>query len=139
MILFTMLFLAGSALRVFAMEPLLVPVTDSVFHDNRSQKDWQISRSGRIKDTKEVQLYLQKLNKSGDSGWRLPTKEELYNLFSVFDLKENGEVKIRLEGKYWLQGDADKMYVGAWEIGDQCEPSRSFFQGNAGYVRAIRP
>ena len=139
--LLTVLLLQGSTIQLFAMEPVLVPVSDTVFHDNRGKKDWQINRSGRLKDTGAVQQYLQQLNtnSSGDTQWRLPTKEELYSLFSLFDLKQNGEVKIRLEGKYWLQENSGPMYVGTWEIGDQCEPTRSFFQGNAGFVRAIRP
>ncbi|SHO47288.1 DUF1566 domain-containing protein [Desulfopila aestuarii] len=137
--LVAVLILTGSAIRVSAMESSLVPVSDSIFHDNRSKKDWQMNRSSRMKDVEEVQHYLQKLNTNGDTGWRLPTKEELYSLFSLFDLKENGKVKIRLEGKYWLQDEADTIYVGAWEIGDQCEPTRSFFRGNAGYIRAVRP
>jgi len=139
LILLAGLLMAGSAGRVLAMEPALVPVSDFIFHDKRSDKEWQLSRSARIKDVKDVQHYLQQLNTNGISGWRLPTKQELHTLFSRFDLKENGKVKMRLEGKYWLQDDADAIYVGSWEIGDQCGPTRRFFRGNAGYVRAVRP
>lgn len=140
LLLLSLLILTGTATYVIGKQPILVPLSTTVFHDNISNKDWQVDRSRRIKDANEVRKYLEKLNHNGKTDWRLPTEEELYTLFSRFDFKDNGQVKIRIEGKYWLKDKEDKMFIGSWEIGDQCEPTRTFYRGgNAGYVRAIRP
>ncbi len=125
--------------EISGKSPALVQVSEKTFHDNLHNKDWQMDWSRRTRSVEEVRQYLQKLNKGSEGGWRLPTKEELYELMSIFDLKENGEVKIRFEGSYWLRDEADNFYVGSWEIGDQCEPSRTFFEGRSGHIRAIRP
>lgn len=139
LLLLPLFFPAAAATPVFAGTASLVPLSNTVFHDTVSKKDWQIERANRTKEPEQVQNYLRKLNREGNEGWRLPTKEELHTLFSRFDLKENGQVKIRMEGKYWLKDNTANVYVGSWEIGDQCEPTRSFFRGDAGYIRAIRP
>ncbi len=132
------LFVFLPLLAVSKTKPLTI-VSENVFQDSISHLDWQIQRSKRIKTEKEVQLYIQTINHGEHNDWRLPTKQELYEIFSVFDLKLNGEVKVRLEGNYWLADDNGQAYVGAWEIGDQCGPSRSFSRGKAGFVRAVRP
>lgn len=100
---------------------------------------WQLERSKRLRTTQEVDTYLAALNRGTYKDWRLPTRQEIFELFGFFDLKENGEVKLRLEGGYWLVNRNGEIEVGAWEIGDQCGPSRTYFTKKAGYVRAVRP
>jgi len=117
----------------------LEQLSATAFVEIKSQKMWMSDRSHRFKQPEEVLDYLRELNSGEFSDWRLPNKQELYELFSVFDLKNNGKVKIRLEGYYWLADNEGKLVVGSWEIGDQCEPSRTFYNGSAGYVRAVRP
>ncbi len=136
-----------SVVTLFAFLPLpavsktksLIILSEKVFQESSSHLDWQTQRSKRIKTEKEVQLYLQTLNHGEHDDWRLPTKQELYDIFSIFDLKLNGEVKVQLEGNYWLADDKGQPYVGAWKIGDQCGPSRSFSRAKAGVIRAVRP
>ncbi len=130
------MFFSGPAI---AQSESLTSVSEEVFQEKNNQKYWQIQRSKRIKSSEGVQLYLKTINQGEYSDWRLPTKQELSELFSIFDLKENGQIKIRLEGKYWLAENKQQPYVGTWEIGDQCGPTRSFSTDKAGYVRAIRP
>jgi len=123
---------AGAAIKLERRSP-------TIFVETKSQRMWMSDRSHRFKQPEDVRNYLHELNSGEFSDWRLPDKQELYELFSVFDLKNNGTVKIRLEGYYWLADDDGKLFVGSWEIGDQCEPSRTFYHGSAGYVRAVRP
>ena len=124
-----------------AMSKTITLRTHSVeeFQDTARQRFWQVNRSKKIKTIEEVSAYLTTLNQGKYDDWRLPTKLELFQLFSDFDLKRNGNLKIRLEGSYWLLDDMGQAHVGAWEIGDQCGPSRTFYKGKAGYLRAIRP
>ncbi|WP_028583896.1 DUF1566 domain-containing protein [Desulfogranum mediterraneum] len=117
----------------------LVERSPGVFAETRGGLNWQQQRSKKMESPAEVSRYLRELNQGAHQDWRLPDKEELFGLFSIFDLKQNNTIKIRLEGNYWLKDDRGKASVGTWEIGDQCGPSRSFYRGKAGYVRAVRP
>lgn len=127
------------ALPAISKEAAITALSDTAFMDNGSKKSWCMHRSKRIKKEDDATAYLERLNQGEFSDWRFPTKEELFKLFSIFDLKEHGNVKIRLEGAYWLTDDKGKIFTGAWEIGDQCGPSRTFYKEKSGYVRAIRP
>ncbi|MFW2364978.1 MAG: DUF1566 domain-containing protein [Desulforhopalus sp.] len=108
--------------------------------ETANNKMWQRDRSKKIESPNDVENYLQSLNQGSYNDWRLPTKQELYDFFTIFDFKKNGSVKIRLEGYYWLADDRNSsVYVGGWQVGDGCGPSRSFHKGKKGYVRAVRP
>lgn len=133
-----MLFLA-MPYSLEAAGPSLKLAEDGVFQEGRSGRMWLMERSKRLKTQEEVGEYLNTLNQGKFSDWRLPTRQELYDLFCIFDLKESGEVKIRLEGAYWLKGEKEQPEVGAWEIGDDCGPTRKYYQKKVGYVRPVRP
>ncbi len=119
--------------------PVLRSVGDQYFENRGEGVMWTKMRSKRFQTPSDVQDYLDNLNTGRFNDWRLPTKQELYDLLAIFDLKKNGEVKVRIEGKYWLVNNKGETSVGAWEIGDGCGPERRFFSGDNGYVRAIRP
>ncbi len=120
-------------------KPQLKSVGEQYFENTRKGDMWIKSRSKRFAASSEVKNYLKSLNEGQFNDWRLPTKHELYDLFMIFDFKNNGGIKVRIEGKYWLVNSAGQMSVGAWDIGDGCGPERTFSQGKKGYVRAIRP
>lgn len=118
---------------------LLVSVSDDYFKNTKNGAMWTKARSKRFEQASEAQAYLDMQNSGEFDDWRIPTKQELFDMLSVFDLKNNGEVKVRIEGRYWLADSKGQMSVGTWEIGDGCGPERRFFSGGKGYVRAIRP
>ncbi|BHH83805.1 Lcl domain-containing protein [Desulforhopalus sp. 52FAK] len=120
-------------------EESLVQISDSLFQEKNLGRVWQVQRSKKIKTTQDAIAYINQLNQGEFNNWRLPTKHELKNLFNIFDFKDNGNVMIRLEGSYWLAENHGAPYVGTFEIGDQCGPSRTFYNGKTGYVRAVRP
>ena len=120
-----------------AGEPVLNQISEEIFQNSRNDQMWQMQKSKRLKTASSAEQYLNELNQGEYQDWRLPTKQELYKLFSYFDLKMYGNVRIRLEGNYWIENNG--IQVGAWGIGDQCGPSRTFYMKKAGYVRAIRP
>lgn len=127
------------ALPGLAGQAALIQLSDTTFQETSGERIWHLNRSKRFKTEGDATRYLNALNQGEFNDWRLPTKDELYKLFSIFDLKRNGSVKTRLEGTYWLTDKRGKMYAGAWEIGDQCGPSRTFYMYKNGYVRAVRP
>lgn len=120
-----------------AGEQVLSTISEEIFQNSRNDQMWQMRKSKRFKNASSVVQYLNELNQGEYQDWRLPTKQELYKLFSDFDLKIHGDVRIRLEGNYWIENEG--IQTGTWEIGDQCGPSRTFYTKKAGYVRAIRP
>ena len=117
----------------------LKSVGEQYFKNTRKGDMWTKSRSKIFATSSEVKNYLKSLNEAQFNDWRLPTKQELYDLLMIFDFKNNGDIKIRIEGKYWLANYAGQMSVGTWDIGDGCGPERTFSQGKKGVVRAIRP
>lgn len=135
----TLLMITQPASLARAGKPLLSMGDGGTFQQLGSETVWQVERTRKIKDVLSVEQYLAELNKGEFSDWRLPNKQELSKLFTAFDMKQNGQVKIRLEGYYWLADENGKPYAAAWEIGDGCGPSRTFYKGNSGYVRAVRP
>lgn len=122
-----------------AASPALQIQEEGIFTQAGNGMMWQMDRSKRLKTTQDVEVYLATLNSGKYNNWRLPTQQELFELFSLFDLKENGDVKIQLEGGYWLVGKNTEVEAGTWEIGDGCGPSRKYYTKKAGYVRAVRP
>ncbi len=127
------------SLPALGKEAAIAQLSDTAFQEISSKRTWNLHRSKRFKTVDDATSYLDTLNQGEYNDWRYPTKEELSRLFSIFDLKQQGTVKIRMEGAYWMTDNEGKVYVGAWEIGDQCGPSRTFYTKKSGYVRAVRP
>ena len=94
-------------------------VDGQVFQEQRSGRMWQLEQSRRLSSPEQVEEYLQEMNGSGGyTDWRLPTKQELYELLVFFDLKDNGDVAAPKKGNYWYAGESGEAEVGAWEPGD---------------------
>lgn len=96
---------------------------------------WQQKRTGKIQNFTTMNNYVAK---SKIEGWRLPTKQELYELIEIFDLHQNGVINMDIEGSYWLIDDNGTTVTGAWETGDQCGPSRSYYPHKRGHIRLVR-
>ena len=94
-------------------------VDENVFQEQKSGRMWQLEQSRRLSSPEQVEEYLQEVNSSGGyTDWRLPTKQELYELLVFFDLKDNGDVAAPKKGNYWYAGDSGEPEVGAWEQGE---------------------
>lgn len=119
--------------------PLLSFSGDSYFVDESRGQMWTKMRSRQFSSPGDVEQYISKLNEGEFNNWRLPTKKELHNLFEIFDMKKNGDVRIRIEGRYWLVDGRGEVAAGAWETGDGCGPDRVFYAGKKGHIMAVRP
>lgn len=130
----------GAAVPPHALaEPALHLLDGTYLQENGHQRLWQVQRSKKLRTYAEVQQYLHQLNQGRYADWRLPSKWEIHALFTLFDLKRNGDIVLALDGSYWMTGDDGTVLAGSWESGDQCGMERNFFPATSGYVRAIRP
>jgi hypothetical protein len=130
--------LAGCAGR--SSETLrFVDLGNGICQDTRTGAMWQMERTRSIKSIEEARQNADNLKLGGYEDWRLPTVDELYNLISLKDLHVGSSCRMKLDGNYWSDEHNGEGAVGAWEISDQCDPSRTYAKGNQGYVRAIRP
>lgn len=102
---------------------------------------WQTGESNTVATFAEAQAYAKKLAIGGYTDWRLPTRQELYDLAYELDLHPNGECDLDREGNYWSkESDEEEGEAGAWEISaNQCDPARQYARGRQGRVRAVRP
>jgi len=121
--------------NAMAQKQLLVELSEDSFLVKNSGLIWQYERSDK---TGSFMTMKNHVSSSEANGWRLPTKLELYDLVEIFDLHQNGAVKIDIEGSYWLTDDSGNEVTGAWEIGDQCGPSRTYYPHKRGYIRLVR-
>jgi hypothetical protein len=129
------LLVVAPASTAMAQKQLLIGQSEEGFLVKNSGLVWQYQRSAKIRNFMNMQNYI---SSSETEGWRLPTKQELYDLVEIFDLHQNGTVKIDYEGSYWLTDDSGNIVTGAWEIGDQCGPSRTYYPHKRGHIRLVR-
>ncbi|MEN8141215.1 MAG: DUF1566 domain-containing protein [Thermodesulfobacteriota bacterium] len=99
---------------------------------------WHQDTSKRVKSIEEAQAYVAGLNVGGHDDWRLPTVMELFDLYLLFDLHENGDCQMETKGNFWSDEADNRGRVGSWEMDDNCDPEREYIPKKKGVVRAIR-
>jgi hypothetical protein len=99
---------------------------------------WQVERTETFANGQEALAYTQKLKLGNLDDWRLPSKEELYELCQLFEMSLAGDCPIKLKGSYWsTNGEAQ---AGEWESYPLCGGSElKYLKSKTGSVRAVRP
>jgi len=116
----------------------LTVLSDGVCQDTKTGLMWQTGKSKTIKSLAEAQEYTAGLGVGGYDDWRLPTVTELYGLYMTFDLHQNGDCQMQVEGTYWSDEPDLEGRVGTWELDDNCDPERQYIPKQKGLVRAVR-
>ncbi len=116
----------------------LLDLKNGICKDMEKKQMWQQGESKRIKTLEKAEEYVRTLNLGDYNDWRLPTVEELYDLYITIDLHENGNCKIKSKGNYWSDEPDSEGKVGAWEMDDNCDPERRYAPKTIGRIRAIR-
>ncbi len=99
---------------------------------------WQISRSENFSSFEEAREYVEDLDLGGHNDWRFPTRDELYVLCELFELKFSGDCPIKSEGSYWSKNG--KVKSGEWFAYPLCGGSDfRYLKSTTGRVRAVRP
>jgi len=107
--------------------------------DLRTGKMWQMEASKTFRSLEQAKAHVAALATAGYSDWRLPTVGELYELYMIFDLHQNGDCEFQVDGTYWSDEPDQDGRVGTWELDDNCDPERRYIPKKKGRVRAIRP
>jgi len=107
----------------------------------RSGRMWQVAKSGSFSSPGEAELYAGELELGGYNDWRLPTREELLALYSLFFWKKNGNCSMSNTGEFWAVTRDGKPAPGHWETYYLCGPEQKYVEasGTPGSVRAVRP
>lgn len=116
----------------------LVSLGNDVCQDTKTGKMWQVGMSNTLDSLDKAKTYVENLEEGGYTDWRLPTVSELYDLYMIFDLHENGNCVLSAEGTYWSDEADLEGRVGTWELDDNCDPERRYIPKEKGKVRAIR-
>ncbi len=113
---------------------------DGTMLDTRTGAMWQQVRSDKqFTSSAEAEAYAAGLELAGFSDWRLPTSQEIWDLYFANDYAMDGELVklVKLEGSYWAK-DGDRILAGYLEDGDDPGINRYFYDSDKGYVRAVR-
>ncbi len=99
---------------------------------------WQTGNKEVFSNSQKALEYVQALHIGNYNDWRLPSKEELYNLYQIYEMKLSGNCPIKLKGSYWLtEGD---IHAGEWEAYPICGGSElQYFNATDGRIMAVRP
>ncbi len=116
----------------------LVAMGNGVCKDTRTGRMWQVGTSKNIKSLEDAKSYTGTLKDGGYDDWRLPSVTELYGLYMIFDLHQNGDCELQVEGTYWSDEADLHGRVGTWELDDNCDPERQYIPKKKGKVRAVR-
>lgn len=117
----------------------LIAQGDGICLNTTSGKMWQVGNSKTFTSLDEAKAYTSALKVGGYEDWRLPTVAELYELYLIFDLHENGDCELQAEGTFWSDEPDLEGNVGTWELDDNCDAERRYIPKQRGKVRAIRP
>jgi hypothetical protein len=101
---------------------------------------WQQDHSDKkFTSGADAQAYADNLTLAGFDDWRLPTSQELWELYFANDFTMAGKLakEVKMDGSYWTR-DGDTIQAGYLEVTDDPGINRYFRDSNKGFVRAVR-
>ncbi|WP_028580182.1 Lcl domain-containing protein [Desulfogranum japonicum] len=126
-----------------AEKKLLLQPTEngSICLNVNSGKMWQTDKGGPFSSLQEAQLYAEALQLGGYDDWRLPSTEEMFQLFHLSFWQQNTQCNLNQNGEFWSISKDGKAQIGHWETYILCDPEFTYVKTvkPKGYVRAIRP
>ena len=114
--------------------------SDGTMVDGTRNLMWQQGRSDtQFTSPAEAEAYVQGLDLAGFTDWRLPSSQELWELYFANDYPMAGRLakEIEMDGSYWTE-DGGKIRAGYLEDGDDPGINRYFLDSPKGFVRAVR-
>jgi hypothetical protein len=107
----------------------------------KSGRMWQIDKGGKFSSLEEAERYAASLQLGGYNDWRVPTREEYFQLHYIFSERKNNDCAMNLKGEYWSMPEGEEPDLGHWETYFLCGAEFKYVEsyGMEGYVRAVRP
>jgi hypothetical protein len=100
---------------------------------------WQVERSETFSSGQDASVYVRNLTLGNHGDWRLPSKEESYELYQLFEMNLGGDCSLKPKGSYWTTTNGE-IRAGEWEAYPICGGSElKYLKSKSGRVRAVRP
>lgn len=130
-----------SAASVKAIDVSLQNIGDTICQEIVSGKMWQVERGGKFFSPGDARRYAEDLSLGGFNDWRLPTREEMLSLYTIFFYAKEGNCAMKSGRDYWTLSEGGESALGHWEDYLLCGPEFKFVESlkAQGYVRAVRP
>ena len=135
-----LLLFALTACSDLQTEKIVQLANNGIMVDSRVGLMWQSNRSPKqFTDSAEAEQYAQSLSLAGFTDWRLPTSQELWDLYFTNDYSMAGQLakQITMKGSYWTK-DGNQIIAGYLDEGDDPGINRYYINSKKGYVRAVR-
>ena len=123
------------------VEAQLQVMGEEICQEVRSGTMWQVGKGGVFESPEEAVHYAANLNLAGYDDWRLPTREEMFGLYTIFYWEKNGSCAMNRKGNFWSLSEEGELLLGHWETYFLCAPEHKYVKSLAtrGLVRAVRP
>jgi len=104
-------------------------------------KMWQIDKGGKFTSLNEAESYATSLQLGGFNDWRVPTKDEYFQLHYLFSEGKNNDCAMNSNGDFWAISEGEEPTLGHWETYHLCGAEFKYVESleTTGYVRAVRP
>jgi len=118
----------------------LVDLGNGICQQTNNGLMWQIDKSPQYSTWQEASRYAENLDLGGFTDWRLPTKDELYMLHYISELRGDTDCMMKLSGSYWSEPPGQQAISGRWESYPLCGGNEfKYVITDQGFVRAVRP
>lgn len=99
---------------------------------------WQVEPSEIMASADQALAHAEAMSLGAYDDWRLPSKEELYSLCVLFDMKLAGDCPLHLQGSYWSRNGTTQ--AGEWQVYSLCGGTDyHYLKSKQGRVLAVRP
>lgn len=113
---------------------------NNICQDTATGRMWQIEASPPFFSWEQARQYVGTLTMGGYTDWRLPSRDELFELHDLLALQMPSDCPILEHGGYWSasrQGGGDVGYFDTYPLcGDS---GYEYIKTASGAVRAVRP
>ncbi len=120
-------------------QPRLMDFGHGICLDTINGIMWRAEKSGTSGSWEQAHKYAANLGSAGFNDWRLPTYDELYILYKIFERKKDGNCQLKLKDSFWTGNTEKKARAGFWDSEPLCGgPSYFFIKRSTGAAIAVR-
>lgn len=112
-----------------------------ICQESKSGRMWQLDKGKKFTSLDEAERYAAGLQLGGYNDWRVPTRDEYYQLHNIFLYGKDNDCAMNFNGDFWSASEGKEPPLGHWEAYFLCGTELRYVEshGTEGYVRAVRP